>query len=334
MSARRSLPLTYPITAIAIVSIISALYFLFPPTFSTKAAVYLDMRERWKAYTLAEAVHSIARNKTIIVCAVSQRHLPFLVNWITSIARHHRHHEVLVIAEDYATLYRVNEKWPGHAVLIPPAPELEEEQIFGSQGFCNFTSRRPRHLLSVLELGYSVLYNDVDMVWVKDPFPYFKEHYDIYFTDDMNVVKGDGHSQEVAALDRDGLTYICTCMLFIRPTTGGKLIIKEWIKEIEAQQWSASNRANDQPAFNRALNKTSSSVKGYLLPQVAFPCGGLYFGNGGWRTKTEGRHAIIHNNYIVGFDSKLKRFREFGLWYVDDGASDVADGLMNLTTIN
>ncbi|KAH7301408.1 hypothetical protein KP509_23G024800 [Ceratopteris richardii] len=293
------------------------------------------MRERWKAYTLAEAVHAIARKKTIIVCAVSQRHLPFLLNWIASIARHHRHHEVLIIAEDYATLYRVNEKWPGHAVLIPPAPQLQEEHKFGSHfarhtfvyllGFCDFTSRRPRHLLSILEFGYSVLYNDVDMVWVKDPFPYFKEHYDLYFTDDINVV---------SLHYRDGLPNICTCMLFVRPTTGGKLVISEWIKQIEAQVWSASNKANDQPAFNRALNKTASSVKGYLLPQEAFPSGGIYFRNASWRTETSGRHAIIHNNYIVGFDNKLKRFREFGLWYVDDTATDVADGLMHLTTMD
>ncbi|KAH7301404.1 hypothetical protein KP509_23G024400 [Ceratopteris richardii] len=126
-------------------------------------------------------------------------------------------------------------------------------------------------------------------------------------------VKGDGHPQEVAALDGDGHTYLCTCMLFIRPTTGRKLIIKEWIKEIEGKEWTASNKANDEPAFNRALNKTASSVKGYLLPQEAFPCGGLYFGNAAWRSETEGRHAIIHNNYIVGFDNKLERFRQFGL---------------------
>ena len=37
-------------------------------------------------------------------------------------------------------------------------------------GFFNFTSRRPRHLLQILELGYSVIYNDVGMVWLADPF--------------------------------------------------------------------------------------------------------------------------------------------------------------------
>lgn len=56
------------------------------------------------------------------------------------------------------------------------------------QGFFNFTSRRPRHLLHILELGYSVMYNDVDMVWLADPFHYLEGNHDVYFTDDMAAV--------------------------------------------------------------------------------------------------------------------------------------------------
>lgn len=59
---------------------------------------------------------------------------------------------------------------------------------FTFQGFFNFTSRRPRHLLHILELGYNVMYNDVDMVWLADPFPYLQGNHDVYFTDDMSVV--------------------------------------------------------------------------------------------------------------------------------------------------
>ena len=60
--------------------------------------------------------------------------------------------------------------------------------VFTFQGFFNFTSRRPRHLLHILELGYNVMYNDVDMVWLADPFPYLQGKHDVYFTDDMAAV--------------------------------------------------------------------------------------------------------------------------------------------------
>lgn len=60
----------------------------------------------------------------------------------------------------------------------------------------------------------------------------------------------------------------------------------------------------------------------YLLPQAAFPTGGLYFKNKTWVKETKGMHVIIHNNYIVGFEKKIKRFKEYDLWLVDDHASE------------
>lgn len=325
-------PLSHPHagTLSLLVTVILLLGFLFPFTALPRSSkrTIAQKHEKWNLYTLQEAVQAVAQNNTVILCAVSQPYLPFLSNWLISIARHGRHHGVLVIAEDYSTLYSVNDKWPGHAVLVPPAPALQQAHRFGSQGFFNFTSRRPRHLLQILELGYSVLYNDVDMVWLRDPFPYFKGNYDIYFTDDMVKVKHD-HSHKLPPPGKKGRTYICSCMLFIRPTHGGKLILRKWIEELEAQPWSSKAKANDQPAFNWALNKTADKVKLYLLPQQAFPSGGLYFKNETWRSETHGKQAVIHNNYITGFEKKIKRFHDFKLWLVDDD-SDPTEALVKL----
>lgn len=90
-------------------------------------------QSKWRDYKLSEAAANVAKNKTVIVCAVSEPYLPFLNNWLISIARQKHHEKVLVIAEDYATLYKVNEKWPGHAVLVPPALESQTAHKFGSQ---------------------------------------------------------------------------------------------------------------------------------------------------------------------------------------------------------
>lgn len=60
----------------------------------------------------------------------------------------------------------------------------------------------------------------------------------------------------------------------------------------------------------------------YLLPQAGFPTGGLYFKNKTWVKETKGMHVIIHNNYVVGFEKKIKRFRDYGLWLVDDYAHE------------
>lgn len=36
--------------------------------------------------------------------------------------------------------------------------------------------------------------------------------------------------------------------------------MKKWIEELQDEPWSKAKKANDQPAFNWALNKTSGQV--------------------------------------------------------------------------
>ncbi|KAJ7962496.1 Glycosyltransferase [Quillaja saponaria] len=273
---------------------------------------------KWHDYTLKQAVSFVARNGTVIVCAVSQPSLLFLNNWLISVAQQKHQDKVLVIAEDYTTLYKVNERWPGHAVLIPAALDAESAQNFGSEDFFNIESRRRRHLLQILDLGNNVMYNDVDMVWLADPFPYLQGNHDVYFTDDMAAVKPLNHSHNLPNPGKEGRINICSCMIFLRPTNRAKLVMSKWIEELQIQHWSKPMKSSDQPAFNSALNKTAGEVDLYLLPQAAFPTGGLYFKNKTWVQETKGMHVIIHNNYITGFQKKIQLFRKFHLWLVDD----------------
>ena len=36
--------------------------------------------------------------------------------------------------------------------------------------------------------------------------------------------------------------------------------MKKWIEELQSQPWSKAKKANDQPGFNWALNKTAGEV--------------------------------------------------------------------------
>ncbi|KAJ4838006.1 UDP-D-xylose:L-fucose alpha-1,3-D-xylosyltransferase mgp4 [Turnera subulata] len=327
-NSHRHIPIFFNRTGLlALLSLLLILGFFFPwartsSVFSPSESSSSSSLSKWRRYTLPEAASFVAKNGTIIVCAVSHPWLPFLNNWLISVSRQKHQDKVLVIAEDYATLFKVNGRWPGHAVLVPPAPDSQTAHDFGSQGFFNFTSRRPRHLLQILELGYNVMYNDVDMVWLGDPFAYLEGSHDVYFMDDMAEIKPLDHSHDLPPPGKKGRPYVCSCMIFLRPTNGAKLVMKKWIEELQAQPWSKAMKASDQPAFNWALNKTAGQVDLYLLPQAAFPTGGLYFTNKTWVEETKGKHIIIHNNYIRGFDNKMKRFRDYGLWLVDNHANE------------
>lgn len=73
-------------------------------------------------------------------------------------------------------------------------------------------------------------------------------------------VKPLDHSHDLPPPGKKGRTYICSCMIYMRPTDGAKLVMKKWIEELQAQPWSKAKKANDQPAFNWALNKTAGQV--------------------------------------------------------------------------
>jgi rhamnogalacturonan II specific xylosyltransferase len=81
----------------------------------------------------------------------------------------------------------------------------------------------------------------------------------------IGQLKPEDHSHALPPPGKKGRTYICSCMLFLRPTEGAKLLMRTWIKELEERQWSPSSRANDQPAFNWALNKTAGQVHATTL---------------------------------------------------------------------
>ncbi|KAI3511932.1 hypothetical protein L1887_19093 [Cichorium endivia] len=102
--------------------------------FSSLGNSRVSLEAKRREYTLPEAVAYVAKNgSTVIVCAVSQPYLPYLNNWLISIVRQQYHEKVLVIAEDFATLYTINGRWPGHVVLIPHAPDAQVTHKFGFQ---------------------------------------------------------------------------------------------------------------------------------------------------------------------------------------------------------
>ena len=74
-------------------------------------------------------------------------------------------------------------------------------------------------------------------------------------------VKPLEHSHALPPPGKKGRPYICSCMIFLQPTEGAKLLMRKWIEELKEQPWSKQAKSNDQPAFNWALLKTAGQVR-------------------------------------------------------------------------
>ena len=221
----------------------------------------------------------------IVMLTVNFGFFDIFQNWLWHFQRHHLNISVVVIAEDDKSFQKLILLYR-HTLTIERSSKNNTDSAvnFGSQSFKKLVSERPSHILKYLELGKNVLYCDADTVWVQNPFPYLVGEFDIWAQYDA--------------------TEYCTGFLAIKTNERTIQFAKNW----EFYMSQRSN-INDQEGFN-AVNKAELQIQ--KLDITLFPYGLLYFSkfNNAQRAKV----VVVHNNWIVGHDNKVRRFKMFSLW--------------------
>eukprot|EP00897_Mesotaenium_endlicherianum_P004947 jgi/Mesen1/4480/ME000228S03443 len=218
---------------------------------------------------------SVMTDGSLIMVCVNDGYLNFFKNWVAYVGKLGYTDRILVFADDLSTSDYVESRWPGHAVFQVAVPELGSYggagsgfHHFGSKDFFEFARRRPFYIKTLLLMGISVVYSDLDTVWVGDPFVYFTGEYDFYIEDDTRWPKRPTKTAKVTPLVYTGF-------------------------------------GADQPRLNKAIVK-AFTTRGVappaigLLPLPIFPPGWLFFTLHKWKAEFEGQIAVIHNNWDAG----------------------------------
>lgn len=215
--------------------------------------------------TLAQAVKAVAVDNTVIVSIVNSGYLDFCENWIRSIEKVGYADRILLFAEDDEAYNALDSKWPGHVVkyhstYIPKANGSAHD--FGSLGFFLMTERRPDYLRAILQLGVNVFYNDLDMVWLGDPFPSMTGDYDVWVQDDWEEWNGITGGV-TTSMERDVVfpsrfwRNICSCLIYLQPTKASIQLMQFWADIMSLKDWKPP--IQDQPFFNKALNNLTDT---------------------------------------------------------------------------
>ena len=191
---------------------------------------------------------------------------------------------VVVIAEDEFTYnaYKDSKAWTTWKTSFdahPPADALH----YNTKHYKNLVSRRAAHVLRALQKYPNVIYTDVDTVWLDDPRPYLRGDFDLW-------------------AQLDAKEYYCTGFMAFRRSPKVLQFLDLW-----AEHLSKKPQLN-QPLFNKELQ--SVRIRHAGLPRKEFPSGDLYFDRG----QRQGV-VVVHNNFIVGKDKKVQRFKDVGLWH-------------------
>lgn len=72
----------------------------------------------------------------------------------------------------------------------------------------------------------------------------------------------------------------------------------------------------DEPHAGRLLDVV-------VLDRLRYPNGSAYF-SARWPQRVGVTPTVVHNNCVIGHDSKVARFKAFGLWFADDALEALA----------
>lgn len=281
--------------------------------------------------------HVANDHKILTLVAVSHLYRDMLMSFICNLRRLHLP-PPLVAALDLET-YAFGVEM-GLAVFYDPKTQFQGRGfdsgfnsslcVYGTQCFRSITKLKSRLVLQVLQLGYSVLWSDVDIIWFKDPLPQFEASGPGTFPvqSDMPLTCQPNNGA-------NGTNVLGGAI------NSGFYFARAEPKVIEAFQaiiaHGITTNSTEQPSFYAVLCGEGGAntdgdkecvwpkngLRTIFLPRKLHPNGRIFFL---WRQLDTVRKCLalgcstLHNNWMFGRNNKSLRAKEKGLWYYDEGA--------------
>tara|TARA_A100001015_G_scaffold28367_2_gene31516 strand:+ start:1786 stop:6273 length:4488 start_codon:yes stop_codon:yes gene_type:complete len=230
----------------------------------------------------------------VILLTVNAGYIDLFLNFFHWFEKLKLDNRVVVIAEDERVFVSLEQMpWPSN-VKVHKSKLIVEEAPMGDWNtlpYNNIVSKRPTYILDMLKLGEQVLYADIDSVWLSSPLKHWDDRADIMYAMDQKN------------RNRDKPDNYCSGLLFVIPNERTISFFKDW------QSLQKGGKERNQHGFNDLL-RAHKKMRQKLLPEKAFPAGHMYFDRG----QREGV-VVVHNNFIIGHDAKVARFKAHNLWH-------------------
>jgi hypothetical protein len=164
-----------------------------------------------------------------------------------------------------------------------PVVEYQNWTFDENSGFRNIVKNKWSIIQKIYQEHKNLCWVDTDIVFVENPTEYISGHEEVLF-------QGDS----------PGSTLCSGFMVFNESKECEQMI----------NDCASSEGQDDQLIINDvAINKYPENIA--ILSRDLFPNGYAYY--------TEGKKEnalIVHNNWMVGVDTKIEKFKEENLWYL------------------
>jgi hypothetical protein len=238
----------------------------------------------------------------LVVLIISCPYLDFVDNLVSSLRTIGVNNFLVVPLDPVAEKFARKLVSPEHVVPCPPfVPTFNSKRAakFNTKPFKKLTSTRPKILESLIRLGYTIFYCDVDVYWKRNIFELLDTDEDTFGKDLVAMVDTPHPIEE---------GHVCSCYLYLQPTYNTKAFLQYWQQFIDTGKYK-----NDQLAIYEAY-KTFTNLSGKLYPNnnPYFPSGAVY--DNAMTEEEKSQVWLVHNNFIKGHDFKINRFLKWGLW--------------------
>lgn len=282
-----------------------------------------------------QMVASRAKNNTIVVTFANYAFLDFVLTWVRHLTEL-KVFNILVGAMDSKILEALF--WEGVPVFDMGSNINTIDVGWGTPTFHKMGREKAVLIDHILSMDFEVLMCDTDMVWIKDPLPYFAKipTADVLVSSDEVASSVDDEQLEIWDLAHGA--YNIGIFLW-RPSNISKKFAKEW-----KEQLLADDKIWDQNGFNDLMRKhRGPSVQGEnglfyafngdlklgALPVSIFCSGHTYFVQALYKKLKLHPYAVHTTFQFAGTPGKRHRLREAKLFFDKPDYYDTPGGFIS-----
>ncbi len=178
---------------------------------------------------------------------------------------------------------------------------LGDSETYGDIAWCQYMFHQNWVIKQLLMFDTDVLFQDVDLVWTRDPVELLHGQ-----ADDGAAIQAiyDGPNGRFQPL------YANSGFMYFRPT---QQVRSFWDQVYAEHRWVAYYRSQQEPLNVLLAAYAHRGLDVRILEEDIFANGHLYCGN---RTAPDDPW-ITHMSWTANLEEKLERYRAFNLWFLD-----------------
>ncbi len=253
----------------------------------------------------------MSHNTITFISVFNEACLPLAKNHLESLKRNNITNYIAYVTDE-ASYNKLRSNY--NVIHLLDTNISNDKKDFNTEDFNKLSYLRYYIIQQYLDQNKPVWYLDIDTVVLQDLNGKYNELLEVY------------KKYNVDALFQSDINAICTGCMCLFPTQNTKNLIERIIKE-------KVRNANDQMFMNYLIQQQNHPLSFDLLELDEFPIGYLYFNNkyvvpvGESLSKVvEAKQKydqnekknpyLIHANWIIGNENKIKSLQESNLWYL------------------